>query len=104
MQATIIYNTYLRKSSEPDDKQVLSIPAQDRECALKFPDIVPKETVEESFSAKLPGRPLFDAMLDRVERGEVQGVVAWHPDRLSRNGVDAGRIIYLLDIGKLKDL
>ena len=32
------------------------------------------------------------------------GFMAWNPDRLARNSVDGGRIIYLLDIGKLKAL
>ena len=40
----------------------------------------------------------------RIEAGEAEGLVAWHPDRLARNSVDGGRIIYLLDIGRLKDL
>jgi DNA invertase Pin-like site-specific DNA recombinase len=43
-------------------------------------------------------------MLDRICLGEAQGILAWHPDRLARNSVDGGRIIYLLDTGKLKDL
>ena len=43
-------------------------------------------------------------MLDRVERGEADGVLAWHPDRLSRNSVDAGRIIWLIDTGAVKAL
>jgi len=102
--STVVYELYARKSQEPDDRQALSIPAQTRECASKFPEIAPSQVTEESFSAKAPGRPLFDEMIDRIERGEIQGILAWHPDRLSRNSVDAGRIIYLLDTGKLKDL
>lgn len=43
-------------------------------------------------------------MLDRIEQGEAECIVAWHPDRLARNAVDGGRIIHLLDQGKLKDL
>ena len=39
-----------------------------------------------------------------LKKGEITGIVAWHPDRLARNSVDAGRIIWLLDQGKLKDL
>ncbi len=30
--------------------------------------------------------------------------MAWHPDRLARNSIDGGKIIYLLDTGKIKDL
>src|ERR1700682_5692764 len=36
--------------------------------------------------------------------GEEDGITAWHPARLARNSVDGGRVIYLLDSGKLKDL
>ncbi len=32
------------------------------------------------------------------------GILAWHPDRLARNAVDAGKIIHLLDTGKLETL
>ncbi|MCX7929000.1 MAG: recombinase family protein, partial [Patescibacteria group bacterium] len=43
-------------------------------------------------------------MLDRICAGEASGILAWHPDRLARNSIDGGKIIYLLDTGKLKDL
>jgi len=43
-------------------------------------------------------------MLRRIEKGEADGILAWHPDRLARNSMDGGRIIYLLDTGQLKDL
>jgi hypothetical protein len=36
--------------------------------------------------------------------GQVNGIVAWHPDRLARNSMDGGKIIYLLDTGHLLDL
>ena len=43
-------------------------------------------------------------MLKEIERGHAQGIIAWHPDRLARNSVDGGRIVYLVDIGKIVDL
>ena len=43
-------------------------------------------------------------MLDRICAGEAGGILAWHPDRLARNSIDGGKIIYLLDTGKILDL
>ncbi len=43
-------------------------------------------------------------MLDTLERGEANGILAWHPDRLARNSVDGGRIIHMLDTGTLKNM
>ncbi len=55
----------------------------------------------EKQTAKKPGRPIFNAMLDRIEKGEASGILAWHPDRLARNALDGGRIIQLVDVRKL---
>ena len=101
------YFQYLRKSTDDSEHQVLSLESQEREISRRFaddPDIEIVETVVEKQSAKVPGRPLFNSLLDRIERGEAEGIVSWVPDRLARNSVDGGRIIYLLDTGKLKDL
>src|SRR3989338_5110545 len=39
-----------------------------------------------------------------IEKGEANGILSWHADRLARNSVDGGKIIYLLDTGKLQSL
>ena len=97
---------YARKSTDVEDKQVLSIDAQLNELRA-FAEVeqitIVAELIEKQ-SAKTPGRPIFNDMLARLEAGEADGILAWHPDRLARNSVDGGRIIYMLDTGKIKTL
>ena len=97
------YFLYARKSTEDDDKQVMSIEAQ----LFELREFARKENLEilaefqESKSAKTPGRPVFNDMMQAIEEQEEIGILAWHPDRLARNSIDGGRIIYLVDQGKL---
>ncbi|MDP2182386.1 MAG: recombinase family protein [Actinomycetota bacterium] len=101
------YFLYCRKSSEAEDRQVLSIESQRADLErrlLELPGVEIVEIIEESRSAMTPGRPRFDAMVARIENGEAEGIATWAPDRLARNSIDGGRLIYLLDRGVLKDL
>ena len=97
---------YARKSTDVEDKQVRSIEDQIAELRAfaKQENLNIAEIFIEKQSAKIPGRPIFGEMLKRVENGEANGILAWHADRLARNSVDGGRIIYLLDCGRIAAL
>ena len=97
---------YCRKSKDVEDKQALSIEAQITELRefAKRENLQIVEVFIEKQTAKVPGRPIFNEMLEKIEIGEANGILSWHPDRLARNSVDGGRIIYLLDTGKLQSL
>ena len=94
---------YARKSTDVEDKQVLSIEAQITELRAfaRNEGLNIIEEIIEKKSAKTPGRPLFNKMLERIEAGEANAILSWHPDRLARNSVDGGKIIYLLDCGHI---
>ena len=97
---------YARKSTDSEERQVRSIGdqlAELRELARKEQLQIVDELVE-SQTAKVPGRPIFNAMLQRVEEGEANGILAWHPDRLARNSIDGGKIIHLVDTKLITDM
>ena len=102
----IKYIAYCRKSTDEPDRQILSIEAQ----VAELEEFAAKENlkivsfVTESKTAKEPGREKFAQVLKKIEDGKADGILSWHPDRLARNSIDGGKIIYLLDTGKLLDL
>ncbi len=101
------YFLYARKSSESEDKQVQSIGDQVKrlkEMAQRL-GIKIIEIFTEAKSAKAPyARPVFSKMMNRVEDGEADGIVAWQFNRLSRNPIDTGHITWLLQTNKLKSI
>ena len=100
------YILYARKSTDVEDKQVLSIEAQlvELRAYAHNENLQIIDELVEKKSAKTPGRPVFAELLKRIERGEANGIIAWHPDRLARNSVDGGQIVYLLDQTHLSNL
>ena len=98
---------YIRKSTDEEGKQVLSLEAQMTELKefAEREKIEITETFVEKQTAKTPGRPVFNEMLSKMEKGVGRtGILSWNPDRLSRNSIDAGKIIFLLDTGKIAGL
>jgi site-specific DNA recombinase len=103
------YGTYCRKSTESEDRQVLSLDSQAdkaKEIAKALGvRIVEAYVFSESKSAKITNnRPQFVEMLRSIEKGEIQGIIVWHADRLSRNAMDAALLVDLMDRGKLVEI
>ena len=92
------YFIYCRKSTEEDDRQVLSIESQIRELTdlAKKLNLPVADILTESKSAKAPGRKVFNDMLKRIYKGEAQGIISWKLDRLARNPMDGGKISWML--------
>jgi len=95
---------YARKSSESDERQVMSIDSQLKEMqALAFKEnLKVTEILQESHSAKDSGqRPMFMKLLNDIREKRFDGILTWAPDRLSRNAGDLGMLVDLMDQGKL---
>jgi site-specific DNA recombinase len=95
------YILYARKSTDSEDRQVLSIDSQINELKT----IAHREGLEivdvlyESRSAKALGRPVFAEMMERITLGKANGILCWKLDRLARNFIDGGRVIEALQRG-----
>ncbi len=89
---------YLRKSSEAEDRQALSLESQASELnalAVKL-NISIDQTFQESKSAKAIGRPQFNEMIAFIKANPCSKILVWKLDRLARNFRDGGEIISLL--------
>src|SRR3989344_9147537 len=103
----LTYIRYTRKSSEPKEKQALSIEEQTAECekleARQELNVIYK--LEESHSAFKPNnRPEFDKMVSLIESGKANAILTWKPDRLCRNPKEGGNLLQLLQDGILKEI
>lgn len=101
------YCLYARKSTESEERQVLSIDSQIKEM-LQLAEREGLEIVcmkRESHSAKETGmRPVFNEIIDEIRAKKFNGILTWAPDRISRNAGDLGKIVDLMDAGLLQEI
>lgn len=104
METNIKYCLYARKSTESEEKQILSIDSQIKEMT----QIAEREKLNiveirrESHSAKESGqRPVFEEMVKDIDSGIFNAIITWAPDRLSRNAGDLGKLVDRIDQNKL---
>jgi site-specific DNA recombinase len=97
---------YARKSTESDDRQVQSLDAQLHWALTRCADLGFRDPLifKEAQSAKTPGRPEFNRLMELVDAGEVDTIVTWKADRLARNARDAGTVQWALECGSLKQI
>jgi site-specific DNA recombinase len=100
------YILYARKSTDTEDRQVLSLESQVNELKrlAGAQGIEITEVLTESMSAKAPGRPVFNSMMTKILAGEADGILCWKIDRLTRNPVDGGQIQWLLQKGNIQSI
>ena len=98
------YILYTRKSTDTEDKQILSLESQENELKklAETHGLNVVEILTESQSAKEPGRPIFNLMMSKIMTGEADAILCWKIDRLTRNPVDGGQIQWLLQQEKIK--
>lgn len=101
------YCLYARKSTESEEQQILSIDSQIREMTVlaEHEELEVVEIKKESHSAKEAGqRPVFNEIVEEIKSGKFNGILTWNADRISRNAGDLGRIVDLMDQGKLIEI
>lgn len=96
---TTKYQIYTRKSTEGEDRQILSLPAQMEEMKLiaNREQLKIYKTYSEARSAQIPNkRTDFNEMVENIKTGKAQGILCWKLDRLARNPDEAGLIMGML--------
>ncbi|MCW2857582.1 MAG: Resolvase domain protein [Marmoricola sp.] len=88
---------YARISHDPDETR-LGVERQVQAChdeAAKRGWAKPVEYVDNDASAynRRVKRPMFERLLDDIEHGEIDGIIVWHDDRLTRQPRDFERFL-----------
>lgn len=97
------YIIYCRKSSEGEDRQIQSLDTQLRELTehAERNKLNVVEVISESKSAFKVGRDGFDRMMALIKSGKADAVLVVRANRISRNPIDAGYVVSLMDENKL---
>ena len=100
------YFLYVRKSTEWDERQVQSLDDQLKIMRKRAIDSWYKiiEEFIESKSAKAPWREIFNNMIEKIDNWEVNWIIAWKLDRLSRNPVDSWTVQYMMQNWKIETI
>lgn len=103
------YVLYARRSTTDEGSQQRSLGDQEKHCkryaesrGLNIVDVI-----KEKGSAKRPNekvRPKFAKILKDIEAGKYDAILSYAPDRLTRNMLEGGYLINMIDDGVLKDM
>lgn len=100
------YVVYARKSTDTEERQAQSIEDQLRELKPIIEDnnLTVVGYFKESKSAKRPGRPQFNEMMEIIRKGKADGIICWKINRLARNPSDGGLIQWMLQESTIKSI
>ena len=107
MNNELLYIQYARKSSEAKEKQIASIPDQNKECEdyADRNELKIKYRLQEEKSAYKPNRrEKFNEMVALIKSGKANAILTWKPDRITRNPLEGGIVVQLLQDGWLKEI
>lgn len=102
---TLKWALYARKSNDSADRQIQSIPDQ-VEYFKKFSERTGTkilEVISDAKSAKQPDmRPGFSQLLKLIRDKKINALLCWKLDRLARNPVEGGTIMWMLQTGAIQ--
>jgi DNA invertase Pin-like site-specific DNA recombinase len=90
---------YTRVSSDEQKKSGFSLDYQ-RKMGEEYAKINKLNIIKvyaESYTAKKPGRPQFNEMVDYCKKHKIKNLIFLKSDRASRNGVDSALLVYMAE-------
>jgi site-specific DNA recombinase len=97
---------YVRKSTDREDKQKLSIEWQIDACKeiAERGGFEVVEIIEDRKTAKEPWREWFSRLLNMVNHWKAKIIICWKMDRLSRNPIDWWSVSWSLQNGVIQEI